>query len=181
MITRVCLTTVSAFLSITLTANVPHPKKEATMELKTPAFPQEGSIPKRFTADGADVSPALSWHSAPAQSQAFALIMEDPDAPAGLWTHWTVYDIPAKTSSLAENQAKAPVLGDGSKQGKNTWGRLGYNGPAPPPGKPHRYFFKLYALSTPLGINGGATRQELDAALKGRVLAEAIFMARYGR
>lgn len=151
------------------------------MKLNVAAFPQEGTIPKPFTADGVDHSPALSWSDAPATTKAFALIMDDPDAPVGLWTHWTMYDIPSSTTSLAENQAKSPALSDGSKQGKNTWGRVGYNGPSPPPGKPHRYFFKLYALSTPLNLNGGVTRQEVDVALKGKVLAEAVYMGKYGR
>ena len=151
------------------------------MKLNVAGFPQEGTIPKSFTADGADVSPALSWSGSPTETKAFALIMDDPDAPVGLWTHWTIYDMPTGTASLAENLAKVPVLADGSNQGKNTWGRLGYNGPSPPPGKPHRYFFKVYALSMPLGLSGGATRQELDAAMKGKVLAEAVFMGKYGR
>jgi hypothetical protein len=172
---------IPAVFAIALTACDRPKPKEAIMELKITAFPQEGTIPKPFTADGADLSPALSWSGAPTATQAFALIMDDPDAPVGLWTHWTIYDIPAATTSLVENQAKAPVLGDGSKQGKNTWGRVGYNGPSPPPGKPHRYYFKLYALSEPLELSGGATRQEVDAVLKGKALAEAVYMGKYGR
>ncbi len=151
------------------------------MELRITAFPQQGSIPRPFTADGADVSPALAWDRVPARTQAFALVMDDPDAPAGLWTHWTLYNLPADARSLAENQPKAPTLADGSRQGRNTWGRLGYNGPSPPPGKPHSYFFRLYALAQPLDLEAGATRAQLDAALKGRILAEAHWMGIYGR
>ena len=151
------------------------------MELHITAFPREGAIPKSFTADGADVSPSLTWTGAPEKTRAFALIMDDPDAPVGLWTHWTLYNLPSATSALSENQPKIPTLPDGSRQGKNTWGRLGYNGPSPPPGKPHRYFFKLYALSQSLDLDAGATRQQLDEALRGKILAEAIWMGKYGR
>ncbi len=151
------------------------------MELRISAFPPQGSIPRTFTADGADVSPALAWSGAPARTRAFALIMDDPDAPVGLWTHWTLYNLPPEATTLAENQPKAPTLPSGARQGKNTWGRLGYNGPSPPPGKPHRYFFRLYALSEPLELEAGAARQQLDMALKGKVLAEAQWMGTYGR
>jgi len=151
------------------------------MEIRITAFPQQGSIPSTFTADGADHSPALSWLGAPPKTQAFALIMDDPDAPAGPWTHWTLYNLPRGTSVLAKNRPDAPTLADGARQGKNTWGRLGYNGPAPPPGKPHRYFFRLYALTQPLELEAGATRQQVDEALQGKILAEAQWMGTYGR
>lgn len=154
---------------------------EVTMELHLAAFPREGTIPKTFTADGADVSPSLTWTGAPEKTRAFALILDDPDAPVGLWTHWTLYNVPSTTAALAENQPKAPTLPDGSRQGKNTWGRLGYNGPSPPPGKPHRYFFKLYALSQELDLDAGAPRQQLDEALRDKILAEAVWMGTYGR
>jgi Raf kinase inhibitor-like YbhB/YbcL family protein len=151
------------------------------MEVSISAFPKEGVIPKTFTADGPDVSPAVTWMAPPAGTRAFAVIMDDPDAPVGLWTHWTLYDLPPTVTSLAENTPKAPTLSNGAKQGKNTWGRIGYNGPAPPPGKPHRYYVKVLALSEPLNLAAGATREELDRALKGKVLAEGTFMAKYGR
>jgi Raf kinase inhibitor-like YbhB/YbcL family protein len=158
-----------------------HPVPEAAMELRIAAFPHQGSIPRAFTADGADLSPALAWTGIPPRTRALALIMDDPDAPVGLWTHWTLYNLPAGQTSLAENRPKVPTLADGSRQGRNTWGRLGYNGPAPPPGKPHRYFFKLYALSEPLALEAGATREQLDKALQGKVVAEAQWMGTYGR
>ena len=151
------------------------------MELRITAFPRQGSIPSAFTADGVDVSPALAWSGAPPRTQTFAVIMDDPDAPAGLWTHWSIFNLPMGTTALAEGQPKVPTLSDGSRQGRNTWGRLGYNGPAPPPGKPHRYFFRLYALSQPLDLEAGATRQQVEEALKGKILAEAQWMGTYGR
>ena len=151
------------------------------MELRVAAVAQESSIPKLYTADGADVSPAMTWMAAPPGTKSFSVIMDDPDAPMGLWTHWTLYDLPATVTSLSENLPKAPTLPNGARQGRNTWGRLGYNGPSPPPGKPHRYCFKVLALPDFLDLPAGATREELDRALKGKVLAEGSFMARYGR
>jgi Raf kinase inhibitor-like YbhB/YbcL family protein len=155
--------------------------QEVRMDVNVQAIPREGMIPRAYTADGADVSPALTWAAPPAGTKAFAIIMDDPDAPVGLWTHWTLYNIPATTTSLGENVPKAPTLADGSHQGKNTWGRVGYNGPSPPPGKPHRYYFRVFALSQFLDLPAGATREELDRSLKGKVLREGFFMAKYGR
>lgn len=151
------------------------------MDVSASAFPRDGAIPRIFTADGADVSPALSWTGVPPGTQELAVILDDPDAPAGLWTHWTLYGLPAATPALEENLPKVPTLPSGALQGRNTWGRLGYNGPAPPPGRPHRYFFRVFALSAPLGLPAGATREALNRALKGKVLEEGSLMARYGR
>lgn len=151
------------------------------MDLIVTAFSLNGTIPRAFTADGEDRSPALSWEHPPAGTQCFALIMDDPDAPSGLWTHWTLYDLPAPVTALAENTPKAPTLANGAKQGRNTWGRTGYNGPSPPPGKPHRYVFRLYALSHFLDLPAGATREALDSAMKGSVLAVAEFTGVYQR
>lgn len=123
------------------------------MKLTISAFPQEGSIPKAFTADGQDISPALAWSGAPEATQAFALIMDDPDAPVGLWTHWVVYDLPATATNLAENQAKTAQLPGGAKQGKNTWGRLGYNGPSPPPRQGPSVFLQALRPLQPLGTS----------------------------
>ena len=113
--------------------------------------------------------------------KAFALIVDDPDAPVGLWVHWVLYDLPGTAGGLAQNQARSATLGSGARQGRNSWSRVGWNGPSPPPGKPHRYFFKLYALSGPVGLEPGATAQKLEAAMKGKVLAEASLMGTYGR
>lgn len=154
---------------------------EVAMELSSPDFPAGASIPKAFTADGADSSPALAFSGAPAGTRAFALIVDDPDAPVGLWVHWVVFNLPATLSGLAPNEPRAATLANGAKQGRNSWSRLGWNGPAPPPGRPHRYFFKLYALDGPLDLEPGATAQMVEAAMKGRVLAQASLMGSYGR
>jgi Raf kinase inhibitor-like YbhB/YbcL family protein len=157
------------------------PAKEARMELRIPAFPNGGAIPRAHTADGADRSPALQWGEPPAGTAAFALVVDDPDAPMGTWVHWVLYDLPGTARSLAEDQPRTADLPGGAHQGMNSWGRLGWNGPSPPPGKPHRYGFRLYALSAPLGLPPGATRAQVDAAMKGKVLAEGGWMGTYGR
>jgi Raf kinase inhibitor-like YbhB/YbcL family protein len=149
--------------------------------LKTTAFSEAGSIPKTYTCDGADISPELKWSDAPAGTQSFALIADDPDAPVGTWTHWLLWNIPAGTVLLPEGLPKNETLSDGARQGRNDFKRIGYGGPCPPPGKPHRYFFKLYAVSNKLELKAGAGRNELERAMKGNVLAQAEMMGRYGR
>ncbi len=149
--------------------------------LQTNAFTPGGMIPKKYTCDGSDVSPELTWTGAPAGTQAFALITDDPDAPAGTWTHWIAWDIPASTTKLPEGVPKNEGLADGTRQGKNDFRRIGYNGPCPPPGKAHRYFFKLYALGARLEVKAGGSRSDLESAMKGHVLGQAEVMGRYGR
>ena len=157
------------------------PRKEAPMEFRIPAFPNGGPIPRACTADGSDRSPALQWGEPPAGTRAFALIVDDPDAPGGTWVHWILTDLPGTARSLAEDQPRTADLPGGARQGKNSWGRLGWNGPSPPPGRPHRYLFRLLALSAPLGLPAGATRAQVEGALGGKVLAEATWMGTYGR
>jgi len=153
------------------------------MNLTSPAFADGAPIPKKFTCDGPDVSPPLAWSGAPANTKTFALIMDDPDAPGSTWVHWVLWNIPGATSSLPEGIPKAETLENlgGALQGKNTWPKTGYDGPCPPPGKPHRYFFKLYALDAPLGLKAGATKADVEQAMKPRVLASAQLMGTYGR
>lgn len=150
-------------------------------QLSVAGFAEGATIPKRHTCEGQDLSPALRWSGAPAETKSFALILDDPDAPVGTWNHWLLWDIPAAATSLEE--AARPDVKHGGVSGSNDFGRPGYGGPCPPPGHgPHRYFFKLLALNVPsLGLRPGAKRAELDRALKGRVLAEARYMGRYER
>jgi Raf kinase inhibitor-like YbhB/YbcL family protein len=155
------------------------------MNLSTPAFKHEGDIPPRYTCDAEDVSPALSWSEVPAGTRELALIMDDPDAPPGTWVHWVVYGIPAEQRGFPEGVPKDEKLDSGAIQGK-CWGvdsfsRTGYFGPCPPPGAPHRYDFRLYALDKALGLPPGAAKSDLLAAMEGHVLAEAQLMGRYGR
>ncbi len=145
------------------------------------AFKQGASVPRDFTADGRDVSPALSWENPPAGTQAFALICDDPDAPMGTWVHWVIWNLPASAKGLAQGVQAARTLADGSAQGKNDFGKIGYGGPSPPAGKPHRYFFRLYALKEKLSLAAGASRRELDKAMQGKILGSAEVMGTYQR
>lgn len=148
--------------------------------LSTKAFTEGGTIPKKYTCDGDDVSPGLAWTSIPSGTQALALIADDPDAPVGRWSHWISWNIPPDRA-LPEGVPKNEELSDGMRQGRNDFKRVGYGGPCPPPGKPHRYFFKLYALDAKLDLKAGSARTDLESAMKGHVLAEAQVMGRYGR
>ena len=152
-----------------------------TMQLTSPAFAEGQSIPREHTCDGADVSPALHWRDVPSPTRSFALICDDPDAPAGTWVHWVIYGLPAEARELPAALPGAETLPDGARQGLNDFGRVGYGGPCPPPGKPHRYFFKLYALDTVLTLKPRATKAELLQAMEGHILAEAHAMGVYQR
>ena len=147
--------------------------------LKVRGFDDGGNIPKRHTCDGEDSSPALEWSDEPRGTQSFALIMDDPDAPEGTWNHWLLWDVPAHVHSLPEGFRPGPV----GSSGKNDFGRFGYGGPCPPKGHGvHCYAFTLHAVDRPaLGLPAGAKRQDLDRALKGRVLVRTQLMGRYGR
>ena len=148
--------------------------------LQSSAFQNGGSIPKKFTCEAADVSPELTWSGAPEKTQSFALIADDTDAPMGTWVHWVIYDLPTNTAKLPEGVPNQEQAASGA-QGKNSSGKIGYGGPCPPPGKPHRYFFKLYALDSKLNLKPGARKPEVEAAMKGHVLAQAELMGKYGR
>lgn len=152
-----------------------------TISISSSAFQNGADIPRKFTCDGADVSPDLSWTDPPAGTQSFALIADDPDAPVGTWTHWVLFDLPASTRQLSENVSKVDELPGGGRQGRNDFKRIGYGGPCPPPGKPHRYFFKLYAVGRKLELKAGASKQEVEQALQGHTLAKAELMGKYKR
>jgi Raf kinase inhibitor-like YbhB/YbcL family protein len=152
-----------------------------TIELTSPAFRDGEAIPRRYTADGEDVSPPLRWGEPPAGTRCFALVCDDPDAPRRTWVHWVLYDLPADARGLDEAAPAEATLPSGARQGKNDFGKIGYGGPAPPPGKPHRYSFKLYALDAPGGLSPGATKAQLLAAAEGHVLGEGQLVGRYGR
>ena len=147
----------------------------------SPSFQNGGSIPKKFTCDGADVSPELQLAAPPSGTQSFALIADDPDAPVGTWVHWVLFDLPAETKALPEDVAKVDQPPTGGRQGRNDFRKVGYGGPCPPPGKPHRYFFRVYALDGKVGLKAGASRQELDKAMQGHILATAELMGKYQR
>lgn len=152
-----------------------------SLKISSSSFSDGGNIDRKFTCDGADLSPQLSWNDPPAATKSFALLVDDPDAPVGNWNHWTMWNLPANAHSLQENHSKEAHLTDGSEQGHNDFRKTGYNGPCPPPGKPHRYYFKPFALDAKLELKPNASKKELEAAMKGHILAQAEWMGRYGR
>jgi Raf kinase inhibitor-like YbhB/YbcL family protein len=176
-------TLIVAFSSLLFTAAIFAQKGDKTMsfQIKSSAFENGQPIPVKYTGQGKDVSPPLEWANPPAGTKSFAIINDDPDAPVGTWVHWVIYDIPANVTKLPENVPAKETLPDGSKQGLNDWGRVGYGGPMPPPGKPHRYFFKIYALDTVLNLKPRATKAELLKAMQGHILAQAELMGTYQR
>jgi len=160
---------------------VPHGGDPMSFELKSPDFTQGSTIPPQFSCIGADMSPALEWKAPPADTQSFALIADDPDAPVGTWVHWVLFNLPASAHTLSQNFPKSEKAKDGTLQGRNDFGRIGYGGPCPPPGKMHRYFFKLYALDTYLTLQPGATKKDLERAMKSHILEQAETMGRFSR
>ena len=152
-----------------------------SIEVTSTAFKAEKNIPKQYTGDGADQSPTLQWSEPPSSTKSIALICDDPDAPRGTWVHWVLFNLPAQARELEEGVPTTETLGNGAKQGKNDFGNIGYSGPAPPKGKSHRYFFKLYALDVAVDLPSGASKAELEAAIKGHVLAEGQLMGTYQR
>jgi Raf kinase inhibitor-like YbhB/YbcL family protein len=149
-----------------------------TFHLNTTAFP-DAAIPKKFTCDGPDLSPPLAWTDPPKGTESLALIVDDPDAPAGTWVHWVLYDIPADTRELSEGVPKTRSLPNGARQGRNDFGKIGYNGPCPPRGRVHHYSFKLYSLDSMLNLGPGATKAQLQRAIGAHVLAQTEIIGRF--
>lgn len=162
------------------TIAVPTAEEGVTMELKSSAFGYGQPIPVRYTCDGKDISPPLEWTDPPTGTQSFALIMDDPDAPIGVWDHWVLFNLPAEIRSLPEAVPPDADLAQGGRHGRNSWKRLGYGGPCPPGGT-HRYFFRLYALDTALNLPAGATKKDVLRAMEGHILAQAELMGTYRR
>ena len=152
-----------------------------SLELYSRSFAAGGNIPQKYTCDGEDVSPELHWDEPPAGTKSFALIADDPDAPGGTWVHWVLFNLPAQTRSLPEGVPKMDSLENGAAHGRNDFRKIGYGGPCPPPGKPHRYFFKLYALDTTLNLKPGATKADVERAMQGHILGQGEWMGKYGR
>ncbi len=150
------------------------------MEITSTAFKNGKSIPQKYSCDGKDVSPPLSWSGVPDGTKSFALISDDPDAPVGTWIHWVLYNIPVDVSSLEENIPERKKLANGAMHGVNDFKKYGYGGPCPPGGT-HRYYFKLYALRETLDIGPGASKKELLQDMEGKVIAEAQLMGTYSR
>ncbi|MCK4751973.1 MAG: YbhB/YbcL family Raf kinase inhibitor-like protein [Planctomycetes bacterium] len=154
--------------------------KKMGIEITSTAFKDGGSIPSKYTCDGADVSPPLQFGAVPEKTQSIALISDDPDAPMGTWVHWVLYNLPADVNSLAEDIPAEEVLSNGTKQGTTDFGRVGYGGPCPPSGT-HRYFFKVYALDRMLDLEAGATKSKLLKAMEGHIIGQGQLIGNYKR
>lgn len=176
------LTVVSLFLSACQQKpdTIAKGEKSMAITVASTAFEEGGMIPKQYTCDGADISPPLSWSDVPKEAKSLALISDDPDAPAGTWVHWVLFNIPPGATGLPENVPPDETLTDGTQQGMTDFRRLGYGGPCPPGGT-HRYYFKLYALDTMFDQAGRMTKADLLSAMKGHILAEGQLMGKYQR
>jgi Raf kinase inhibitor-like YbhB/YbcL family protein len=154
-----------------------------TFALASPAFHDRSTIPEKFTCDGADVSPPLAVLDPPAKTLSLALICDDPDAPGGTFVHWVLYNLPPDTRAIPEGVPAFEILADlgRARQGKNHYRTIGYGGPCPPPGAPHHYEFRLYALDVLLPLKGGPTREDVERAMEGHVLGMSRLVAMYQR
>jgi len=155
------------------------PGTHRKMALTSSAFKEGQPIPSQYTCDGKNISPPLTWNGAPAGTASLAIIVDDPDAPMGVWTHWVLFNLPPDSSDLPEGAAQSESALHSAVQGRNDFKRLGYGGPCPPAGKQHRYFFKTYALDITLNLAPGATSKEVQAAMTKHILAEGQLMGTY--
>jgi hypothetical protein len=156
-------------------------KTVKVFKLSSTAFSNGGRIPERYTCIGLDVSPPLRWEGYPLEAKSLTLIVEDVDAPGGVFTHWIIYNIPGSVSMLEEGIEKVSVLSSGAMQGLNDFGRIGYGGPCPPAGKPHRYIFKIFALDTILDVKPAASKNEVLKALENHIIGEAELTVIFSR
>lgn len=152
-----------------------------TIPLSSPAFKQGQPIPTKFTCEGENLSPELQWENLPAGIKNLVLIMDDPDAPMGTFVHWVIYNIPPTLTGLAEGVSTEPQVSGVGTQGLNSARRSGYTGPCPPPGKPHHYYFTLYALDTQTSFEPGLSKEQVLQQIEGHVLAQGQVMGTYQR
>lgn len=154
---------------------------EMVLSVSSTAFQDGDRIPSKYTCQGQDISPLLAWGELPVGVQSLALIMDDPDAPGGVFTHWVIFNIPSDSRELLEAVSTQAELPSGALQGKNDFGRIGHGGPCPPPGSPHRYQFTLYALDRPLDLKAGASKKQVLDAMQGHILARGQLIGTYQR
>ena len=147
----------------------------------SPVFQEGDRIPTKYTCQGQDISPPLVWREPPAGTQTFALILDDPDAAGGVFTHWILFNIPGNSRELPEALPTQAQLASGALQGKNHFGKIGYGSPYPPPGRTHRYQFTLYALDSLLDLKAGTSKKEVLDAMQGHVLAQGQLTGTYKR
>lgn len=156
--------------------------QSGSFQITSAVFVQGGQIPQKYTVNGENISPPLSWTSAPQNTKSFTITCEDPDASGsggGAFFHWIVFDIPGNVTQLSEGITNQRTLDNGAKQGTNDMGTIGYTGPSPPSGT-HRYVFKIYALDNMLNLEPGATKQQVNSAMQGHILGQAQITGKYG-
>ena len=168
---------IAAVLYLSSQSNEPTPQAPMhdSMLIRSPAWNHEERIPAKYSCSGEDTSPPVAIDAAPRGTQSFVLIMDDPDAPGGTWDHWIVFNIPKDTTRIGEGDTPPGV------SGTNSWGRLGYGGPCPPPGSEHRYLMKVFALDTILDLPEGASKTDIEKAMEGHVLERSTLMGRFSR
>lgn len=152
-----------------------------TLSISSPGFQEGERIPAKYTCQGRDISPQLDWNGVPKEAKSLALIMDDPDAPGGIFTHWVIFNIPPDSLKLPEAVPTEPQLPGSARQGSNDGGGIGYYGPCPPPGRPHRYRFTIYALDKQLDLKAGASKGQLIEAMGGHILNQARLTGTYQR
>src|SRR6266496_364898 len=165
---------IAGALAVALAAIVSFAAGGAKMKITSSAFQQSGNIPSKFSCDGANTNPPLQISDVPPEAKSLVLVVDDPDAPSGLFTHWMLWNISPQNNTIAEGSTPKGV------HGTNDFGKSGYGGPCPPSGT-HRYYFKIFALDRELELSAGAKRSQLDAAMKGHVVAQGELMGRYAR
>jgi Raf kinase inhibitor-like YbhB/YbcL family protein len=177
------LLTVIAMATVSCTPSEPAlpDEGEMTLSLSSPVFQEGEDIPIEYTCDGQDISPPLTWSEPPLETQSFALIMDDPDATGGVFTHWLLFNLPADNRELTEAVPPDNALVSGALQGKNSFGKIGYGNPCPPPGPAHHYRFTIYALDQPLDLMAGASRKQVIDAITGHILAQGQLIGMYQR
>jgi Raf kinase inhibitor-like YbhB/YbcL family protein len=169
------------FFAMTVCVPSLHLASESAMKLHSTAFNTNSVIPSQYTCAGDGNSPQLAWRDVPTGTRAFALIVDDPDAPSGTFVHWVVYNIASNVTELPENALKSQATSQSAIQGVNGADQIGYRGPCPPPGKPHHYHFRLFALDSPLDLKAGASADEVRQAIKGHVLGQTELVGVFGR
>jgi Raf kinase inhibitor-like YbhB/YbcL family protein len=169
-------------LAMTLASQAADSTNKVSINLTSSAFAEGAPIPEEYTCQGKDKSPPLKWSGVPSEAKSLALIMDDPDAPMGTWVHWVLYDLASSMTELPLGlSAKEHIAAGSGKEGLNDFKRLGYGGPCPPPGKPHRYFFKLYALDATLDLKPGAKKKDLEHAMEKHILGQGQLIGTYKR
>ena len=170
-----------ALMMIACSAGGGRPSLAENIQVTSPAFEEEGPIPATYTCDGENKSPPLKWTGVPEGIKSIALIFDDPDARGGTWVHWVLYAVPPDTTELSEEIPRRDVLADGARHGITDFKQVGYGGPCPPSGDPHRYIFKVYAMDIQVDLAPGATKEELLVAINGHILAQGQLLGTYKR